>query len=128
MELELEEVIIQREEELISYESKIEELIASRILADSKAISHFLELEAVSARLYARQREGEKLYREASTARLEEDKVREEIAVTKENYETQLSVMSEHLASMNSKLAEQEEIISQLRFEVSGKSAKKGKK
>jgi len=129
MELELEEVLIQREEELKSvYESKIEELIASRILADSKAISHFLELEAVSARLYARQREGEKLYREASTARLEEDKVREEIAVTKENYETQLSVMSEHLASMNSKLAEQEEIISQLRFEVSGKSTKKGKK
>jgi protein phosphatase 1 regulatory subunit 21 len=110
------------------FNSKFKELIASRLTADSKAVSYFLEMEALSARLFARQREGEKLSREASTARLEEDRVRDEIAITKENYETQLSVMSEHLASMNSKLAEQEETIAQLRYEVAGVNVKAGKK
>merc|ERR1719186_1210281 len=92
----------------------------------SKAVAYYLELEALTARLYIKKKEGEKLSREASTARLEEDKVREEIATTKENYESQLSVMSDHLASMNSKLAEQEDLILQLKFEQKG--GKKGKK
>jgi len=125
--LELDEVMSLREEELKSvWEAKIDELIASRLLADSKAVAYYLELEALTARLYNKKKEGEKLLREASTARLEEDKVREEIALTKENYESQLSVMSDHLASMNSKLAEQEDQIIQLKFEQ--KSGKKGKK
>jgi len=125
--IELDEVMALREEELKSvWEAKIDELIASRLMADSKAVAYYLELEALSARLYNKKKEGEKLYREASTARLEEDKVREEIATTKENYESQLSVMSDHLASMNSKLAEQEDLILQLKFEQ--KSGKKGKK
>merc|ERR1712042_163777 len=116
--LELDEVMSLREEELKSvWEAKIDELIASRLLADSKAVAYYLELEALTARLHNKKKEGEKLSREASTARLEEDKVREEIALTKENYESQLSVMSDHLASMNSKLAEQEDQIIQLKFE-----------
>lgn len=125
--IELDEVMALREEELKSvWEAKIDELIASRLMADSKAVAYYLELEALTARLYSKKKEGEKLFREASTARLEEDKVREEIATTKENYESQLSVMSDHLASMNSKLAEQEDLILQLKFEQ--KSGKKGKK
>jgi len=125
--IELDEVMALREEELKSvWEAKIDELIASRLMADSKAVAYYLELEALTARLYNKKKEGEKLSREASTARLEEDKVREEIATTKENYESQLSVMSDHLASMNSKLAEQEDLILQLKFEQKG--GKKGKK
>jgi len=125
--LELDEVMALREEELKSvWEAKIDELIASRLMADSKAVAYYLELEALTSRLYSKKKEGEKLFREASTARLEEDKVREEIATTKENYESQLSVMSDHLASMNTKLAEQEDLILQLKFEQ--KSGKKGKK
>merc|ERR1719318_1867281 len=116
-----------REEELKSvWEAKIDELISSRLMADSKAVAYYLELEALTSRLYNKKKEGEKLSREASTARLEEDKVREEIETTKENYESQLSVMSDHLASMNSKLAEQEDLILQLKFEQ--KAGKKGKK
>jgi len=125
--LELDEVMALREEELKSvWEAKIDELISSRLMADSKAVAYYLELEALTSRLYNKKKEGEKLSREASTARLEEDKVREEIETTKENYESQLSVMSEHLASMNSKLAEQEDLILQLKFEQ--KAGKKGKK
>eukprot|EP00092_Neocalanus_flemingeri_P001825 GFUD01001946.1.p1 GENE.GFUD01001946.1~~GFUD01001946.1.p1 ORF type:complete len:327 (-),score=109.85 GFUD01001946.1:110-1090(-) len=125
--LELDEVMALREEELKSvWETKIGDLIASRLMADSKAVAYYLELEALTARLYNKKREGEKLSREASTARQEEDKVRVEIAVTQENYESQLSVMSDHLASMNSKLAQQEDLIAQLKFEQKG--GKKGKK
>merc|ERR1711872_19322 len=125
--LELDEVMALREEELKSvWEAKIDELISSRLMADSKAVAYYLELEALTSRLYNKKKEGEKLSREASTARLEEDKVREEIATTKENYESQLSVMSDHLASMNTKLAEQEDLILQLKFEQ--KAGKKGKK
>jgi len=125
--MELDEVMALREEELKSvWEAKIEELISSRLMADSKAVAYYLELEALTSRLYNKKKEGEKLSREASTARLEEDKVRDEIATTKENYESQLSVMSDHLASMNTKLAEQEDLILQLKFEQ--KSGKKGKK
>merc|ERR1712170_235944 len=100
------------------WEAKIDELIASRLLADSKAVAYYLELEALTARLYNKKKEGEKLLREASTARLEEDKVREEIALTKENYESQLSVMSDHPAMMTSKLAQQEDLIHNLNFQM----------
>jgi len=125
--IELDDLLTQREEELKSvWESRIEELISSRLLADSKAIAYYLELEALTARLQFKKNEEQRLKREASTARLEENKVREEISDTKSNYENQLSVMTEHLANMNSKLAEQEDLITQLKYEQkSGKKVKK---
>ena len=124
----IDELIAQREEELKSvWEAKIEELIGTRLMADSKAMAYYLEMEALAARLHNKKREGEKLCREASTARLEEDKVREEIATVKENYESQLSAMSDHLAMMTSKLAEQEDLIQNLNFQCR-EAAKKGKK
>ena len=125
--VELDEVMAMREEELKSvWEAKIEELISSRNYADSKAMAYYLEVEALTARLISKRREGEKLSREASTARLEEDKVRDEIATIKENYESQLSAMSEHLTMMTSKLAEQEDLIHNLNFQIrENKKAKK---
>merc|ERR1719466_627728 len=88
--------LTQRLEEKIKsiWEARVEELIAERLLADSKAVAYFLEVEALTARLYDKRREGEKLSREASTARIEEDRARDEVALTQEKYESQLSVMS----------------------------------
>ena len=124
---EIDELVALREEELKSvWEARIEELIGTRLMADSKAMAYYLEMEALAMRLNNKRREGEKLCREASTARLEEDKVREEIATVKENYESQLSAMSEHLAMMTTKLAEQEDLIQNLQFQC--KEAKRGKK
>ena len=124
---ELDELMAAREEELRAvWEAKIDELIGSRHLADSRAMAYYLEVEALSARLLTKRREGEKLSREASTARLEEDKVREENATVKENYESQLSAMSDHLAMMTAKLASQEDLIHNLNFQI--KENKKGKK
>lgn len=123
----LDELLAMREEELkIVWEAKIDELIASRHEADSKAIAYYLEVEALTARLASKRREGEKLSREASTARLEEDKVREEVVTVRENYESQLSAMSDHLAMMTGKLAQQEEIIHNLNFQI--RESKKSKK
>lgn len=124
---ELDELMTAREEELRTvWEAKIDELIGSRHLADSRAMAYYLEVEALSARLLTKRREGEKLSREASTARLEEDKVREENATVKENYESQLSAMSDHLAMMTAKLASQEDLIHNLNFQI--KESKKAKK
>jgi len=123
---ELDELMAAREEELRGvWEAKIDELIGSRHLADSRAMAYYLEVEALSARLLTKRREGEKLSREASTARLEEDKVREENATVKENYESQLSAMSDHLAMMTGKLASQEDLIHNLNFQI--KENKKAK-
>ena len=115
----LEDILSMREEEIKSiWEARVEELIAERLLADSKAVAYFLEVEALTARLYDKKREGEKLSREASTARIEEDRARDEVALTQEKYESQLSVMSDHLASMTSKIADQEHLITQLNFQL----------
>jgi len=123
----LDELMSMREEEIKSvWEAKIDELIGSRHMADSAAMAYYLEVEALTARLVSKRREGEKLSREASTARLEEDKVREEIDVIKENYESQLSAMSDHLAMMTSKLAAQEDLIHNLNFQI--KENRKGRK
>ncbi|KAF4516847.1 hypothetical protein B566_EDAN006242 [Ephemera danica] len=53
--------------------------------------------------------------------------LQEELHTTKHNYETQLSLMSEHLANMNDKLAIQKDEIDQLKYQLGQKVAKKGK-
>jgi len=132
--IDLEEIMTAREEELKSvWESRIEELVGSRLLADSKAVALSLELEAATARLLHRRREGEKMEEESARLERQEGRLREEAATTAASYETQLSVMSEHLASMNSRLAEQEDEIQQLRHQLTDQgpgsgSKKKGKK
>jgi len=130
----LEEVLAAREDELKGvWESRIEELVGSRLLADSKAVALSLELEAATARLLHRRREGEKMEEESARLERQEGRLREEAATTAASYEAQLSVMSEHLASMNSRLAEQEDEIQQLRHQLTDQgqgsvSKKKGKK
>merc|ERR1719173_289690 len=130
----LEEVLAAREDELKSvWESRIEELVGSRLLADSKAVALSLELEAATARLLHRRREGERMEEESARLERQEGRLREEAATTAASYEAQLSVMSEHLASMNSRLAEQEDEIQELRHKLTehgqgSVSKKKGKK
>ena len=58
----------------------------------------------------------------------EERMMKEDVGTTRENYEGQLSIMSDHLAEMNIKLAEQTDTIQQLRFQLSNKNQKKLKK
>lgn len=47
--------------------------------------------------------------------------LKEELDLTKENYETQLTQLSEHLAIMNEKIAEKQELINELQLKIKGK-------
>ena len=47
--------------------------------------------------------------------------LQEELQCTKNNYETQLSTLTEHLATMNEKLAEQKDQIDQLNYQLTNK-------
>ena len=48
-------------------------------------------------------------------------KLQEDLQTTTQNYETQLSIMSEHLANMNDKLTVQRDEIDQLKYQMSNK-------
>lgn len=125
----LEEVVAAREEELKGvWEARIEELVESRLQADTRAVALHLELEASTARLLSHRKDGQRLEEEGQRLERQEQRLREEAATTQGNYEAQLSVMSEHLASMNSRLAEQEDVIQELRHQLGNPQKKKGKK
>lgn len=48
-------------------------------------------------------------------------KLQEDLQTTTQNYETQLSIMSEHLANMNDKLTIQRDEIDQLKYQMTNK-------
>jgi protein phosphatase 1 regulatory subunit 21 len=48
-------------------------------------------------------------------------KLQEDLQITTQNYETQLSIMSEHLANMNDKLTVQRDEIDQLKYQLTNK-------
>jgi protein phosphatase 1 regulatory subunit 21 len=47
--------------------------------------------------------------------------LQEDLQITTQNYETQLSIMSEHLANMNEKLTFQRDEIDQLKYQLTNK-------
>lgn len=48
-------------------------------------------------------------------------KLQEDLQITTQNYEMQLSIMSEHLANMNDKLTVQRDEIDQLKYQLTNK-------
>lgn len=52
------------------------------------------------------------------------EKLHSELLTTTTNYETQLSMMSEHLANMNEKLTVQKDEIDQLNYQLKSKGKK----
>jgi protein phosphatase 1 regulatory subunit 21 len=52
------------------------------------------------------------------------EKLQGELLTTTTNYETQLSMMSEHLANMNEKLTVQKDEIDQLNYQLKSKGKK----
>jgi protein phosphatase 1 regulatory subunit 21 len=59
-----------------------------------------------------------------NAAELALDKLQEELTTTTTNYESQLSMMSEHLANMNEKLTVQKDEIDQLKYQLKNKGKK----
>lgn len=62
-----------------------------------------------------------KLEEDLKSSQFKETGLKEEFDLTKENYETQLTQLSEHLAIMNEKIAEKQELINDLQLKLKGK-------
>lgn len=60
----------------------------------------------------------ENKYLESNRTSLE---LREELSTVSQNYEVQLSMMSDHLASVNEKLAQQSDEIDNLKYQLNNK-------
>jgi len=111
-----------------AFQKRLGELVGERINSDSKTTSYFLECEALAFKVEELEEQFTQASGELNEKRDMLDRGEEEIRTMQLNYEEQLSVMSDHLAEMNSKLATQEDTIISLRQVPDPSEGKKKKK
>ncbi|NWX55895.1 PPR21 phosphatase, partial [Promerops cafer] len=112
---------VESREDLIKthYMARIAELTSHLQLADSKSVHFHAECRALAKRLSLAEKSRESLTEELKLAsqnitRLQASK--DELMTTKRSYEDQLSMMSDHLCSMNETLTKQREEIDTLKM------------
>ncbi|NXE63616.1 PPR21 phosphatase, partial [Calcarius ornatus] len=105
------------------YMARIAELTSHLQLADSKSVHFHAECRALAKRLSLAEKSKESLTEELKLAsqnitRLQASKLfcNDELMTTKRSYEDQLSMMSDHLCSMNETLTKQREEIDTLKM------------
>lgn len=109
--------------------NRINQLTLSLQLAESKAISFHAEVRSLHKRLAIAEQSKESALEELKQASLAQAQLKDELTTTTRSYEGQLSMMSEHLASMNEKLTTQKDEIDELTMQLSMvKGQKKSKK
>ncbi|XP_059478249.1 protein phosphatase 1 regulatory subunit 21 [Neocloeon triangulifer] len=119
------EEIEARESEVKKYfTDRINQLVADRQLAEGKAASSKAECMSLHERLQVAVEQRNLMEQQMNAAKMCLDKLQEELHTTTTNYESQLSMMSEHLANMNEKLAVQKDEIDQLKFQFKNKGKK----
>ncbi|NWZ69856.1 PPR21 phosphatase, partial [Acrocephalus arundinaceus] len=116
---------VESHEDLIKthYMARIAELTSHLQLADSKSVHFHAECRALAKRLSLAEKSKESLTEELKLAsqnitRLQASKLfcNDELMTTKRSYEDQLSMMSDHLCSMNETLTKQREEIDTLKM------------
>ncbi|NXT60049.1 PPR21 phosphatase, partial [Chaetops frenatus] len=116
---------VESREDLIKthYMARIAELTSHLQLADSKSVHFHAECRALAKRLSLAEKSKELLTEELKLAsqnitRLQASKLfcNDELMTTKRSYEDQLSMMSDHLCSMNETLTKQREEIDTLKM------------
>ncbi|NWU53887.1 PPR21 phosphatase, partial [Dromas ardeola] len=116
---------VESREDLIKnhYMARIAELTSHLQLADSKSVHFHAECRALAKRLSLAEKSKESLTEELKLAsqnisRLQASKMLyiDELMTTKRSYEDQLSMMSDHLCSMNETLTKQREEIDTLKM------------
>ncbi|NXU85853.1 PPR21 phosphatase, partial [Xiphorhynchus elegans] len=116
---------VESREDLIKthYMARIAELTSHLQLADSKSVHFHAECRALAKRLSLAEKSKESLTEELKVAsqnisRLQASKLlyNDELMTTKRSYEDQLSMMSDHLCSMNETLTKQREEIDTLKM------------
>ncbi|GFN85612.1 protein phosphatase 1 regulatory subunit 21-like [Plakobranchus ocellatus] len=116
------------------YSSRINELTLKLQQADSKTVNFHAEVRALQKQLKIAENEKEIGQDELKISNQSLAHLKDELQTTSRSYEGQLSMMSEHLAGMNEKLASQKDEIDELkqqlslRTSASSKSTKKAKK
>nr|XP_014432114.1 protein phosphatase 1 regulatory subunit 21 isoform X2 [Pelodiscus sinensis] len=105
-------------EELIKnyYMTRIVELTSLLQLSDSKSVHFHAECRALAKRLSLAERSKESLVEEMKLATQSISRLQDELTTTKRSYEDQLSMMSDHLCSMNETLSKQREEIDTLKM------------
>ncbi|NP_001007300.1 protein phosphatase 1 regulatory subunit 21 [Danio rerio] len=108
------------------YMSRVSELTTQLQICDSKAVHFHAECRAVAKRLAMAERSRDTLGEELKLANQNITRLQDELSTTKRSYEDQLSMMSDHLCSMNETLSQQRETIDTLKLSAKG-NAKKNK-
>uniref|UniRef100_A0A8C5V273 Protein phosphatase 1 regulatory subunit 21 n=1 Tax=Microcebus murinus TaxID=30608 RepID=A0A8C5V273_MICMU len=117
---------VESREDLIKnhYMARIVELTSQLQLADSKSVHFYAECRALSKRLALAEKSKEALTEEMKLASQNITRLQDELTTTKRSYEDQLSMMSDHLCSMNETLSKQREEIDTLKMSSKGNSKK----
>ncbi|XP_022599574.1 protein phosphatase 1 regulatory subunit 21 isoform X1 [Seriola dumerili] len=108
------------------YMTRVGELTTQLQISDSKAVHFHSECRALAKRLAIAEKSRETLSEEVKLANQNITRLQDELATTKRSYEDQLSMMSDHLCSMNETLSKQREEIDTLKLGSKG-NAKKNK-
>ncbi|XP_068796137.1 protein phosphatase 1 regulatory subunit 21 isoform X6 [Struthio camelus] len=98
------------------YMARIAELTSHLQLADSKSVHFHAECRALAKRLTLAEKSKESLMEELKLASQNISRLQDELMTTKRSYEDQLSMMSDHLCSMNETLTKQREEIDTLKM------------
>uniref|UniRef100_A0A8D2DQH5 Protein phosphatase 1 regulatory subunit 21 n=1 Tax=Sciurus vulgaris TaxID=55149 RepID=A0A8D2DQH5_SCIVU len=117
---------VESREDLIKnhYMARIVELTSQLQLADSKSVHFYAECRALTKRLALAEKSKEALTEEMKLASQNISRLQDELTTTKRSYEDQLSMMSDHLCSMNETLSKQREEIDTLKMSSKGNSKK----
>ncbi|CAN9499879.1 unnamed protein product [Ophioblennius macclurei] len=108
------------------YMARVGELTTQLQISDSKAVHFHSECRALAKRLTIAEKSRETLSEEVKQANKNITRLQDELTTTKRSYEDQLSMMSDHLCSMNETLSKQREEIDTLKLGGKG-NAKKNK-
>ncbi|XP_078085777.1 protein phosphatase 1 regulatory subunit 21 isoform X2 [Mustelus asterias] len=106
------------------YMMRVAELTSQLQIADSKSVHFYAECRALVKRLALAEKSRETLSEEIKVANQNIVRLQDELTTTKRSYEDQLSMMSDHLCSMNETLSKQREEIDSLRMGSKGNAKK----
>uniref|UniRef100_A0A3Q1ALC9 Protein phosphatase 1 regulatory subunit 21 n=1 Tax=Amphiprion ocellaris TaxID=80972 RepID=A0A3Q1ALC9_AMPOC len=98
------------------YMARVGELTTQLQISDSKAVHFHSECRALAKRLTIAEKSRETLSDDVKMANQNITRLQDELATTKRSYEDQLSMMSDHLCSMNETLSKQREEIDTLKL------------
>uniref|UniRef100_A0A8C8GI10 Protein phosphatase 1 regulatory subunit 21 n=1 Tax=Oncorhynchus tshawytscha TaxID=74940 RepID=A0A8C8GI10_ONCTS len=104
------------------YMARVGELTTQLQVSDSKAVNFHAECRALAKRLAIAEKSRETLTEEIKLANQKITRLQDELATTKRSYKEQLSMMSDHLCSMNETLSKQREEIDTLKLGSKGNS------